>query len=93
MYAVINLNPDVANEEGRAWVGNIFIGLVFLNVFLNFFFLFRTVFLNKVEKQFKKGENANRCFLALFWPCSRKLENLRKKNKRVKIKQADSTQS
>ena len=76
MYAVINLNPAVANEEGRAWVGNIFIGIVFINVFLNFFFLFRTVLLDKIDKQFKKGDKADKCFVALFWPCSRNLKNL-----------------
>ena len=46
-------------------------------------FLIRTVFLNKVKKQLKKGEKADKCFLTLFWPFSLNLKNLRKRNKRI----------
>jgi len=74
MYLVICLNEEVATVEyGRAWVGNVFISLVFLNVFLNFYFLFRTVFRDKVDKQVAKGDKANKFCLHVCWPLSRKL--------------------
>lgn len=80
MYLVICLNEDVAPQEyGRAWVGNFFIALVFLNVFLNFYFLFRTVFRDKVDKQVAKGDKASLCCVYCCWPLSRKLNLMRKR--------------
>lgn len=51
MYHVICLNDDfVIDEYGREIVGVSFVVFLLSNVFLNFYFLFRTIFRDRIDK-------------------------------------------
>ena len=53
-YHVICLNEKFnLGDESRENVGTSFVFTVFCSVFLNFFFLFRTVYQTKVDKIFR----------------------------------------
>lgn len=93
MYIVITFNELwVDDDHARFVTGSVLLTVIAINVFVNFFFLFRTIYFGYEEKVFRKREKANKCGVCIFKCCSKKIrkaEKLRKeRNKQVHILKA-----
>jgi hypothetical protein len=74
MYLVTTYNELwVDDYHARDVMGYTLVAAVGINVFINFFFLFRTIFYGYQEKVFRKKSNANKCAVRICKMCSYKI--------------------
>jgi hypothetical protein len=82
MYIVVTFNKLwVDSEHARDVMGYTLIGLIFTNIFINFFFLFRTIYHGYEEKVFRRREKASKCAICFFRPFSEKIKKSEKLRK------------
>ena len=89
-YVVFGLNPDFMDSDlARYQVGLLLMGILIVNILINFYFLFRTILLDYHEGLFRKRGRANRLCVMLCRPCSRKLD----RSLRIRLQQMEEQSS
>jgi hypothetical protein len=71
-------------------MGYTLVAAVGINVFINFFFLFRTIYFGYLEKVFRKKGNANKCAVRICKLCSPKIRRSEVLWKERKVKKLEA---